>query len=150
MHFSVKLLILQALQIMRLKPTMLKLSSNPRNIALIEAFVEQAAKRYRIDADVYGNILITLTEAVNNAIIHGNCNDESKTVQVQVCKNKNCLAVRVTDEGCGFDPASIPDPTAPDNVVKVGGRGVFLMQQLADALVFHNNGTTVELQFKLE
>lgn len=128
---------------------MLKLSSNPRNIALVESFVEQVVERYKLSPDVYGNILISLTEAVNNAIIHGNCEDESKTVRIQFRKHKSHLAVRVTDEGCGFDYQSVPDPTAPENLLRVGGRGVFLMQQLSDSVEFHNNGSTVEMQFKI-
>ncbi|MCB0586230.1 MAG: ATP-binding protein [Phaeodactylibacter sp.] len=128
---------------------MLKLSSNPRNIALVESFVEQVVERYKLSPDVYGNILISLTEAVNNAIIHGNCEDESKTVRIQFRKNKDHLAVRVTDEGCGFDFHSVPDPTAPENLLRVGGRGVFLMHQLSDSVEFHNNGSTVEMQFKI-
>ena len=128
---------------------MLKLSSNPRNIALVESFVEQEVERYKLSPDVYGNILISLTEAVNNAIIHGNCEDESKTVRIQFRKLKGHLAVRVTDEGRGFDYQSVPDPTAPENLLTVGGRGVFLMQQLSDSVEFHNNGSTVEMQFKI-
>ncbi len=128
---------------------MIKLSSNPRNIALVETFVEQVVERYKLSPDVYGNILISLTEAVNNAIIHGNCKDESKTVRIQFRKRKDCLAVRVTDEGCGFDPQNVPDPTASENLLKIGGRGVFLMQQLSDSVEFHNNGSTVEMQFKI-
>ena len=134
---------------MSYKPIMLKLSSNPRNIALVESFVEKAVSKYEINPDVYGNILITLTEAVNNAIIHGNSNDESKTVQIQLRKQEGWLAVRVTDEGCGFDPNNLPDPTAPENLMQVGGRGVFLMHQLSDMLLFHNNGSTVEMRFNL-
>ena len=131
------------------KPIMLKLSSNPRNIALVESFVERIVNQYKLSQDLYGNILITLTEAVNNAIIHGNCADESKMVQIQLNKLHDRLAIRVTDEGCGFDLAKIPDPTAPENLLKVGGRGVFLMQQLSDAVVFHNDGRTVEMQFNI-
>ena len=131
------------------KPIMLKLSSNPRNIALVESFVEQVVERYKLSPDVYGNILISLTEAVNNAIIHGNCNDQSKTVQIQFRRHKDCLAVRVSDEGRGFDPCSVPDPTSPENLMKIGGRGVFLMHQLSDAVEYHNNGSTVEMQFKI-
>jgi serine/threonine-protein kinase RsbW len=128
---------------------MLKLSSDIRNIALVESFVERAVEQYQIAPDIYGNILITLTEAVNNAIIHGNSNDESKTVQIQLRRKNNCLAVRVTDEGEGFDLTAVPDPTAPENLLQVGGRGVFLMQQLSDSVHFHNNGSTVEMHFNL-
>ena len=134
---------------MSLEPIMLKLSSDTRNIALVESFVERAVEQYQIAPDIYGNILITLTEAVNNAIIHGNSNDESKTVQIQLRRNNNCLAVRVTDEGEGFDHSAVPDPTAPENLLQVGGRGVFLMQQLSDSVYLHNNGSTVEMHFNL-
>lgn len=128
---------------------MLKLSSNTRNIALVEAFIEQAVDQYKIGPDIYGNILITLTEAVNNAIIHGNSNDESKTVKIKLQRNDNYLAVSVSDEGGGFDYQDVPDPTAPENLLQVGGRGVFLMRQLSDGIHFHNNGATVEMRFNL-
>lgn len=134
---------------MSLEPIMLKLSSDTRNIALVESFVERAVEQHQIAPDVYGNLLITLTEAVNNAIIHGNSNDESKTVQIHLKRNENCLAVSVTDEGEGFDHTSVPDPTSPENLLQVGGRGVFLMQQLSDGILFHNNGSTVEMRFNL-
>ena len=134
---------------MREKHIMLKLPSNPRNVALVEAFVENVVERYKIDPGKYGNILISLTEAVNNAIIHGNRKDESKTVQIQLRKQADRIAIRVSDEGRGFDFRNLPDPTAPENLLKIGGRGVFLMQQLADDLKFHNNGSTVEIHFKL-
>ncbi len=134
---------------MREIQTMLKLTSDPRNISKVEAFVEKIVQRYKISPDKYGNILITLTEAVNNAIIHGNSKDQSKTVQIQLLKHNDHLAFRISDEGRGFDYQSLPDPTTPDNLLQVGGRGVFIMQQLSDKLKFHNNGSTVEIQFKL-
>lgn len=128
---------------------MLRLPSNPRNVSLIESFVQRVVEKYKINPDKYGDILISLTEAVNNAIIHGNRKDENKTVQIQLHKKNNTIAIRVSDEGRGFDYRNLPDPTSPENLLKIGGRGVFLMQQLADDLKFHNNGSTVEIQFKL-
>lgn len=128
---------------------MLRLPSHPRNIALVESFVERVVERFKLSPDVYGNILISLTEAVNNAIIHGNGNDESKTVKIQLNKVSNRLEIRVSDEGRGFDYKNLPDPTAPENLLKIGGRGVFLMHQLCDNISFHNNGSTVEMQFKI-
>lgn len=132
------------------KSVMLRLPSNPRNVCQVENFVQRIVEKYRISPDVYGNILISLTEAVNNAIIHGNRKDESKTVQIQLSKDQGHLAIRVSDEGRGFDYRSIPDPTAPENLAKCGGRGVFLMQQLSDRIHFHDNGRTVEMQFRLQ
>lgn len=128
---------------------MLRLPSNPHNIAMVESFVERVVQRYKLTPDLYGNILISLTEAVNNAIIHGNHKDASKTVEISLQKEKDGLSFRVTDEGRGFDFTSIPDPTSPDRVMEVGGRGVFLMHQLADHLKYDNNGSTVELHFNL-
>ncbi len=130
--------------------TMLELPSHPRNIAMVENFVAEVVEEYRLSPDLYGNILVSLTEAVNNAIIHGNDKDESKKVQIRLRRRKDSLAIRVTDQGRGFDPQSIPDPTAPENLLKVGGRGVFLMHELSDNIKFHNNGTTVEMQFKIQ
>lgn len=132
------------------KSIMLRLPSNPRNVSQVESFVQRIVEKYRISPDVYGNILISVTEAVNNAIIHGNRKDESKTVQIQLSQNQGHIAIRVSDEGRGFDYQSIPDPTAPENLSKIGGRGVFLMQQLSDRIHFHDNGRTVEMQFRLQ
>lgn len=128
---------------------MLRLNSHPSNIAQVELFVEKLAHQFNLTPDLHGNILISLTEAVNNAIIHGNCSDENKTVEIQLRKLKDKLAIQVSDEGCGFDPGNVPDPTAKENLLRVGGRGVFLMQQLADHIRYFNNGSTVEMQFKI-
>jgi len=129
---------------------MLKLSSNPRNITMLESFVKRICQKHCIqNQDLYGNILISLTEAVNNAIIHGNKNDERKNVQVSLRELTNCICFKVSDEGKGFDYHSLPDPTAPENRSKCCGRGVFLMQQLCDDIRFHDNGRTVEMRFHL-
>jgi len=128
---------------------MLKLASDPKNVSRVESFVEHLVDKYAISPDVYGNILISLTEAVTNAIIHGNDNDKNKTVQVRLKKQKNKLAFLVSDEGGGFDFDNLPDPTAPENLLKIGGRGVFLMRQLSDDVVFYDNGSTVEICFSI-
>jgi len=128
---------------------MLTLASNPRNVAQVEQFVEKFVSRFNVCQNTYGNILISLTEAVNNAIIHGNRNDESKTVQVMVRKRNGDIAFRVSDEGTGFDYNSLPDPTAPDNLTKLGGRGVFLMKELSDDMRYYDNGRTVEMRFNI-
>jgi serine/threonine-protein kinase RsbW len=129
---------------------MLRIPSTPRSIDLLQGFLDQMLRKYKVSPDLYGNILISLTEAVNNAIIHGNACDKSKTVEVQFRKTSDCLAVRVSDQGRGFDPTKVPDPTSPENCCKCGGRGVFMMQQLSDGIRFENNGSTVEMQFRLD
>ena len=128
---------------------MLKLRSNPENILEVEQFVMDLMSKYEIRSDLHPNILISLTEAVNNAIRHGNEEDESKIVSVDLKKNNGILHFRICDEGKGFDPNQVPDPTCPENIQKVGGRGVFIMQQLCDRMSYKSNGSIVELEFKL-
>lgn len=127
----------------------LRLPSNPRSVTLVEEFVKGICQRHRLKAEKHGDILISLTEAVTNAIVHGNNRDESKEVQVQLSRQPNCIAFKVSDQGRGFDYKSLPDPTAPDNRTKCGGRGVYLMRCLCDQIEFHDNGRTVEMRFKI-
>ena len=123
------------------------LDSHPQNIAEIEPFVTQLVREYEINEALYGNILITLTEAVSNAILHGNRARPQKKVHVSTRCSARSICFIVQDEGQGFDPNSLPDPTAPENLMTPGGRGVFLMRQLADDLRFLDEGRVVELEF---
>lgn len=128
----------------------LELTSNPRNVSRIEGYVQKIIEEYRVSPHQYGNILISLTEAVNNAIIHGNHNDESKKVCIHVEKTSaNKLAFKVSDQGHGFNFNNVPDPTCNENIEKCGGRGVFLMRQLSDRMRYKDNGSTVEMQFRI-
>jgi len=129
------------------KKFMLKLPSEPSSIAMLEVYVERLVHKYKIRPDLYGNILVSLTEAVNNAIAHGNAYDRNKWVRVHVDKQGNNIIFKVSDEGGGFDLRRVPDPTRPENIHACGGRGVFLMRELCDDIEFHNNGSTVEMQF---
>lgn len=93
-------------------------------------------------------MLISLTEAVNNAIIHGNKADAKKFVKINCKEKTHEVVIRISDEGTGFNPLEIKDPTLPENIAECGGRGVFIMRELADQLVFLDDGRTVELHFK--
>ncbi len=127
----------------------IKLSSNPSNVEKVSTFVESLAHKLRFAPDTYGNVLISLTEAVNNAIIHGNGQDESKVVEVSTATRNGKLAITVRDEGNGFDYSNLPDPTCSEKIRECGGRGVFLMRQLSDRCRFQDNGRIVEMEFKL-
>lgn len=126
---------------------MLKISSHPSNIACLESFLHDVSKRFQLREDLFANMLISLTEAVNNAIIHGNQCDDKKFVHVYLEHNNDRISFRVCDEGKGFNPENLPDPTAEENLCKEGGRGVFLIKQLCDQVDFDNNGSTVKLNF---
>ena len=117
------------------------------NIRMIESFIDNAKERFHLDEDLYGNIMIAVTEAVNNAIKHGNDSNSSKNVFLSLTLNDNLLKFIVKDEGLGFDHNNLPDPTSPENIEKPGGRGIFLMKHLSDEVEFTENGKTVELSF---
>lgn len=128
---------------------MLLLNSNLNNVAAVQPFVEEVTQDIDINQDTYGNILVSLTEAVNNAIRHGNCCEEGKQVEVDIRQKENDLTFRVSDEGTGFDYDNLPDPLAPENLEKAGGRGIFLMRALSDDINFMDNGSTIEMKFRL-
>lgn len=124
--------------------------SNPENIHQVESFIESIRAEMGFRDDVYGNVMVAITEAVNNSIYHGNKGDGSKRVFIRVQSvNLYRISVVVEDEGGGFDPAELPDPTAPENLSNPGGRGVFLMRHLADEIVFQNEGRCVEMLFNI-
>jgi serine/threonine-protein kinase RsbW len=114
---------------------------------MIESFIDNAKERFHLDDDIYGNIMIAVTEAVNNAIKHGNSNDRSKNVLLSLNLEDSLIKFIVKDEGTGFDYSNLPDPTAPENIEKPGGRGIFLMKHLSDEVKFMDKGRTVELSF---
>ena len=125
----------------------LEIPSKAANIVRVEAFVESIKDEYAVSNEVFGNMLVALTEAVNNAMIHGNGADEGKIVNVNMEKSNNIIKFYVKDTGDGFDYNNLPDPTSPENIEKTTGRGVFLMKNLSDLVVFSDNGATVEIQF---
>lgn len=128
----------------------IKFNSTPENLSIVENYIDKVCVEHNIGSDVYGNILISITEAVNNAIYHGNESDESKFVILQYSIDNSLRKINFTieDEGNGFNYDNLPDPTSPDNLATIGGRGVFLIKQLADGVIFNDQGNIIELQFK--
>lgn len=123
-------------------------SSSNDNLVVAEKLVDDVCRHFKVDEDYYGNILIAVTEAVNNAIHHGNRLDPSKSVTIEfVAFNKHQLHFTIKDQGVGFDYNALPDPTDPENIDKISGRGVFLMKNLSDELRFNDTGSSVEMVF---
>ena len=125
----------------------LEISSSLENLPKVEAMIERVCEDLGVSEELFGNVLIAVTEAVNNAIIHGNQNDINKVVGVTANKNGKGLVFTITDEGNGFDFENIPDPTAPENIEKLNGRGIFLMKNLADNVEYDLNGKKVSITF---
>jgi serine/threonine-protein kinase RsbW len=126
----------------------LKIESNLENLRIVEKTIDSVATEIGLEQDNYGKILVSTMEAVNNAIVHGNKSINSKLVGVEISFDKNILKISVEDQGPGFKPKEIPDPTRPENIETVNGRGVFLMSKLADEIEFNEKGNKVTMYFK--
>lgn len=127
--------------------TALRLKSTAQSVCELEGFLQRLMHKVEIPTNRYPEILISLTEAVNNAIIHGNKNDERKNVVVKFSLKEHQLAFTVKDEGPGFDPSMVPDPTTIEKIDCCGGRGVYIMTQLCDKINYRRNGSIVEMYF---
>ena len=125
----------------------IEIPSLSENIRMIESFIDNAKEKFHLNDDIYGNIMIAVTEAVNNAIRHGNENLSTRNVTLRLSLEDGLIKFRVEDEGRGFDYHNLPDPTAPENIEKPGGRGIFLMKHLSDEVDFKEEGKVVELSF---
>jgi serine/threonine-protein kinase RsbW len=130
-----------------MKNIRIEIPSLSENIRMIESFIDNAKDTYHLNDDIYGNIMIAVTEAVNNAIKHGNQSDSAKNVALSLTLEQGLIKFKVEDEGRGFDFHNLPDPTSPENLEKPGGRGIFLMKHLSDEVNFRDNGKVVELSF---
>lgn len=125
----------------------IEIDSDFSSINNVELFIDEMCMKLSVSDDLYGNVLIAVSEAVNNAIQHGNQFSKTFKVELNVCDSEQIFNFSVSDKGNGFDFVNLPDPTSPDNVLKENGRGVFLMKNLADEVEFLNNGSLVNLYF---
>lgn len=125
------------------------IDSNIQNVSVIEKLIDNYSTVCEFNDELYGKLLLAVVEAVNNAIVHGNREDESKKVFVHYVFNDKEILFTVTDEGEGFDPNAIPDPTSMENIEKDCGRGIYLMKCLCDEIMFKDGGRTVMMKFSL-
>jgi anti-sigma regulatory factor (Ser/Thr protein kinase) len=125
----------------------------PNDLASIEEAVDLVLRRCPRCADdprkLRLNLRVGLSEALANAMMYGNGHDPSKRVKVEVAIQGSTITARVTDEGQGFDPRRVPDPTTPTNLLRAEGRGIFLMKKLLDEVYFNDRGNSVTLVLRL-
>ena len=126
----------------------LRIQSKVENLRAVENAIDNITGEAGISQDNYGKILVSTLEAVNNAIIHGNKADVAKIVNIEIILNDEELVITVEDEGKGFIPNIIPDPTQPENIEAINGRGIYLMTKLADNIKFNKRGNRVTMKFK--
>ena len=127
----------------------LQIASLPESVNIVERLIDDIKTRHNISEDSFGNMLVAVTEAVTNAIYHGNKSDPKKYIEIKYQITGDKIKFYISDEGPGFDYYNLPDPTAPENLEKPSGRGIFLMKHLADQIIFSRNGSLVELYFNI-
>ncbi len=128
-----------------------QVSINPKNNpeGVVEHMVVNVCEEMHIKEEKFGNILLAVTEAVNNAIEHGNKNSPEKSVELSYKSSSEQITFTVADHGKGFDLKLVPDPTQPESKDPEAGRGIFVMKQLTDKIEFLENGNKVLLSFNL-
>lgn len=134
---------------MATKELNIELASNLSQLNKVEAFVEQICDEFNIYNNYFSNIIVAVTEAFLNAVQHGNKNDSSKKVRITFISSSSGLIFSVEDQGFGFNSDFIPDPTDIKNQDAFAGRGIYLIKHLSDEVQFLNNGTKIEMLFKI-
>lgn len=118
-----------------------------KNISEVEFFFNDIFKELKFSRKIYCKIYLAVSEAVNNAIVHGNKLNANKNVIIEFEEFEDKYNICIQDEGNGFDYKLLPDPRDPVNIKKEYGRGIFIMKQYADKVIFENNGAKINLIF---
>lgn len=128
----------------------LSLASEYDNIDLLDAVTESCLRFAGFDATTIEHMTLAIREAAANAIKHGNKQDPEKIAEVTLEIGTEEIMIRIQDQGEGFDSSRLPDPLAPENILKGTGRGIFLMRQLMDDVEFRfDRGSQVTLRKSL-
>ena len=118
----------------------LDLHSSLDMLDFVQLVSDHIGRMAGLDDDAIHWVSVAVRESVINAIKHGNCCDAHKRVHVEFTAlddgRRAGIAVCVRDEGCGFEPSQLADPLAPENLLKTGGRGIFLMRSFMDEMTF--------------
>ena len=115
---------------------------------MLPRLLEEFRARCPMGDDQFFNLVIALTEAVNNAIVHGNRRDPNRRVRYSVECRADGVHCTVEDEGEGFDPEGLADPLSPENLLREGGRGIFLIRALMQELRLVNTGHGMRVEFR--
>lgn len=127
----------------------LVISSQLVNINKVRCFLEEIFTESRLNMNYFNRVFLGISEAVSNSIVHGNCLDKSKRVFIRVVYTENKLHIEIKDEGDGFIAESIADPTTIENLKKENGRGIFILQQIADEVNYFDGGSKVLIKYTL-
>ncbi len=118
--------------------------SDPEILPEVEKFFQAIAKDFKLNETQKNNLTLSAAEAVSNSIVHGNKLDRNKKVTITVKADESKIEVRFKDEGAGFKPEEVPDPTAPENILKDSGRGIHIMKSFLDELKYNFTSSGTE------
>ena len=110
--------------------------SVPETVAEVDAFLEERLREAGFPGDLLADVAVSVSEVVNNAVIHGNRHHPDKSVRVGLEIQPDRITIAVQDEGAGFDPDSLPDPVAQNNLMREVGRGLFIVRAYMDEVHF--------------
>lgn len=127
----------------------LSLPSKLENLDKVEQFSMELKRWAKLSDERFNDVMLILTEAVTNAIIHGNKQDPAKFVTITTKLDDQNLTFIIRDEGSGFDPDKVPNPLKEENLLKTGGRGIYLINQYADYVHYSEKGNQVTIIFEL-
>ncbi len=116
---------------------------------VVERAINDICKVLHLDKILYGDIYVAVTEAVHNAMQHGNKYSQNKNITLKYTYTNDFLEFEISDEGDGFSPNNLDDPTAPENIERESGRGVYLIKKLAHHVRFNEKGNTIYIRFNL-
>lgn len=121
-----------------MKSCTIKLKSTRKSISQVEAMLFKINEELGFETDRFQNLIVAVTEIVMNSIIHGHKENENKCIEFSCNYNDECVEVKISDEGNGFNYESLPDPTLPENLLKNSGRGIFVARTLVDEFVYQH------------
>ena len=127
----------------------LKLESSYEALELLEGLLNELQVVLNFDDDFYARLMLSVSEAATNAIVHGNKLNPSKKLTIDAEANTHTLAFTIKDEGDGFNPDNIPNPLEEEHLLIPSGRGVFLIKEYADELEYQDEGRTIVIKFNL-
>lgn len=125
------------------------LKSSYEEVEKVEKLLNSLQDELGFNNEFYAHLMLAVSEAATNGIVHGNQLEKSKSVVIKAFRDKERLIIETQDEGEGFNPETLPDPLAKENLLKASGRGVFLMEEYADNVEYADGGSKLILTFKL-
>jgi serine/threonine-protein kinase RsbW len=127
-------------------PNILILQSEKTELKKVEKFLNDVFWQYQLSKDCFNKVYLCISEAIINSIVHGNKEDRTKKVELNVDCIKHLIAVKITDQGDGFDTQKLPDPTQKMNILNESGRGIHIIKSMAEKVKFNSKGNSLQFQ----